>query len=178
MAHYKEICTIMNNQDKNSYVKRQITNALLELLKERELSDINIGEITDKAEVSRNSFYRNYADKEDIIRKYPYQFLSEWDTEWKQKNSDSNAELFGHLFMYLKQHGDMMMLIQKRGLFHLFKESYLSIWGPSETMDNMAAYTLSFIANGVLGWIEEWLKRGMCESAENMSALLSKHGMS
>lgn len=77
----------MNNQDKNSYVKRQITNALLELLKERELSDITIGEITDKAEVSRNSFYRNYSDKEDIIRKYLYQFLSEWDAEWKQKNS-------------------------------------------------------------------------------------------
>ncbi|MBP3197978.1 MAG: TetR/AcrR family transcriptional regulator [Butyrivibrio sp.] len=168
----------MNNQDKNTYVKRQITNTLLELLKEKELSDINIGEITDKAEVSRNSFYRNYADKEDIIRKYLYQFLSEWDAEWKQKNSDSNAELFGHLFMYLKQHGDMMMLIQKRGLFHLFKESYISIWGPSETMDNMTAYTLSFIANGVLGWIEEWLKRGMCESSETMSSLLNMYGMS
>ena len=125
MAQNREICTIMNNQDKNTYVKQQITTTLLELLKEKELSDINIGEITKKAQVSRNSFYRNYADKEDIIKKYLYQLLSEWDNEWKQKNSDSNAELFGHLFMHLKQHGDMMMLIQKRGLFHLFKESYL-----------------------------------------------------
>ena len=57
----------MNNQDKNTYVKQQITTTLLELLKEKELSDINIGEITKKAQVSRNSFYRNYADKEDII---------------------------------------------------------------------------------------------------------------
>ena len=82
----------MNNQDKNTYVKQQITTTLLELLKEKELSDINIGEITKKAQVSRNSFYRNYADKEDIIKKYLYQLLSEWDNEWKQKNSDSNAE--------------------------------------------------------------------------------------
>lgn len=58
----------MNNQDKNTYVKQQITTTLLELLKEKELSDINIGEITKKAQVSRNSFYRNYADKEDIIK--------------------------------------------------------------------------------------------------------------
>ena len=167
----------MNNQDKNTYVKQQITTTLLELLKEKELSDINIGEITKKAQVSRNSFYRNYADKEDIIKKYLYQLLSELDNEWKQKNSDSNAELFGHLFMHLKQHGDMMMLIQKRGLFHLFKESYLTLWGTSETMDNMTAYTVVFVANGILGWIEEWLKRGMCESAETMSTLLSMHGM-
>lgn len=89
----------------------------------------------------------------------------------------SNAELFGHLFKYLKQYGDMMMLIQKRGLFHLFKESYLSLWGPSETVNNVTAYTLAFVANGILGWIEEWLKRGMCESAESMSSLLSLNGM-
>ena len=167
----------MNNQDKNTYVKQQITTTLLELLKEKELSDINIGEITKKAQVSRNSFYRNYADKEDIIKKYLYLLLSEWDNEWKQKNSDSNAALFGHLFMHLKQHGDMMMLIQKRGLFHLFKENYLTLWGPSETMDNMTAYTIVFVASGILGWIDEWLKRGMCESAETMSTLLSMHGM-
>ena len=46
----------MNNQDKNTYVKQQITTTLLELLKEKELSDINIEEITKKAQVSRNSF--------------------------------------------------------------------------------------------------------------------------
>jgi len=168
----KEICTSMNNQDKNTYVKQRITETLLELLKKRELSDINIGELTTIAQVSRNSFYRNYTNKEDIIRSYFSKMLSEWEIEWKQSGSDSNAELFGHLFMYLKQHSDTMILIQERGLFYLFKEGYLTLWGPSAEMDNMTAYTLSFIANGVLGWIEEWLKRGMTESAETMIALL------
>lgn len=177
MAQNQGVCTTMNNQDKNTYVKQQITTALLELLKDKELSEIKIGEITTKANVSRNSFYRNYTDKEDIIKKYVYHLLSVWDKEWKKMNSDSNAKLFGQLFMYLKQHDKTIILIQKRGLFHLFKESYLSIWGPTETMDNMAAYTVVFIANGVLGWIEEWLKRGMCESAETMSSLLSMYGM-
>ena len=167
----------MNNQDKNTYVKREITNALLKLLENRELADINIGEITQSAKVSRNSFYRNYSDKEDIIKKYLYQLLSDWKIEWEQKGSDSNAELFGHLFMYLKQNSGVMLTIQKRGLFYLFKESYLMLWGPSESLNNMTAYTLAFIANGVLGWIEEWLKRGMCESAETMSDLLNRHGM-
>ncbi len=162
----------MNNQDKNTYVKQRITETLLELLKKRELSDINIGELTTIAQVSRNSFYRNYTNKEDIIRSYFSKMLSEWEIEWKQSGSDSNAELFGHLFMYLKQHSDTMILIQERGLFYLFKEGYLTLWGPSAEMDNMTAYTLSFIANGVLGWIEEWLKRGMTESAETMIALL------
>ena len=53
--------------------------------------------------------------------------------------------------MYLKQYSDILVLIQKRGLFYLFKESYLSLYGPLETMDNMTAYTLAFVANGILG---------------------------
>lgn len=79
--------------------------------------------------------------------------------------------------MYLKQYSNILVLIQKRGLFYLFKESYLSLYGPLEIMDNITAYTLAFIANGILGWIEEWLKRGMCESAETMTSLLNMNGM-
>ena len=167
----------MKNQDKNTYVKKEITNTLLRLLENRELSDINIGEITELAQVSRNSFYRNYTCKEDIIRNYLYQLLSDWNIQWEQKKSDSNAELFGHLFMYLKQNEAVMLMLQKRGLFHLFKESYLKLWGPARELDNITAYTLAFIANGILGWIEEWLNRGMCESAEAMTELLKKSGM-
>ena len=46
----------MDNTEKNSYVKKQITNALLSLLKEKELKDISISEITTTAQVSRVSF--------------------------------------------------------------------------------------------------------------------------
>ncbi|WP_428829623.1 TetR-like C-terminal domain-containing protein [Paenibacillus riograndensis] len=41
----------------------------------------------------------------------------------------------------------------------------------------MTAYVTSFIAYGTYGWIEEWIGRGMQESAEAMSSLLSSHGM-
>ena len=58
----------MNNEQKNTYVKRQITNALLFLLKEKPLSDISVSELTDKAGIGRVSFYRNYQSKEDILR--------------------------------------------------------------------------------------------------------------
>ena len=54
---------------------------------------------------------------------------------------------------------------------------YSKLYGPFETMDNMTAYTLTFIANGILGWIEEWLKHGICESAETMTSLLNMNGM-
>lgn len=58
----------MNNEQKNTYVKKQITAALLELLKENPFSDISVSELTNKAEIGRVSFYRNYQNKEDILK--------------------------------------------------------------------------------------------------------------
>ena len=59
-------CNIMDNIEKNRYVRTAITEALLDLLAEKELDKITVSEITAKAEVGRVSFYRNYKTKEDI----------------------------------------------------------------------------------------------------------------
>ena len=58
----------MNNEQKNTYDKKQILTALLDLLKEKPLSDISVSELTSKAEIGRVSFYRNYQNKEDILK--------------------------------------------------------------------------------------------------------------
>ena len=58
----------MKNEQKNTYVKKQILTALLDLLKEKPLSDTSVSELTSKAEIGRVSFYRNYQNKEDILK--------------------------------------------------------------------------------------------------------------
>jgi len=40
---------------------------LLELAHDRPLDDITIGDITDRAEVNRSSFYQHYADKDALL---------------------------------------------------------------------------------------------------------------
>ncbi|WP_285946899.1 TetR/AcrR family transcriptional regulator, partial [Thomasclavelia cocleata] len=60
----------MDNIEKNKYVKKEITTALLNLLKEKNLEEITVSEITSKAQVGRVSFYRNYKNKEDILKQY------------------------------------------------------------------------------------------------------------
>ena len=47
--------------------KRDLANALAELLKEKNFDDISIKEITDKALVSKNTFYNNFLDKNDLM---------------------------------------------------------------------------------------------------------------
>lgn len=42
----------MDNIEKNTYVKKQITNAIIELLNIKEIKNISISEITNTAQVS------------------------------------------------------------------------------------------------------------------------------
>lgn len=168
----------MGNNERNNYVKEAIIRATIGLLKERNLSEISISDITDKADVSRNSFYRNFSDKADILREHIRKLLEDWDYEYNHtRKSDSNAEMYGSFFKYLKDNSDFFLLLRERELFYLFKEVYLEKYGPKDDNKNIEAYIISFIQNGILGWVDEWINRGMEESADSMARLLSENGM-
>lgn len=58
-----KICTT----DRSIARQKRIANALCALMQEKHYHDINITEICDRAEVPRRSFYRYFADKDDIL---------------------------------------------------------------------------------------------------------------
>lgn len=166
-----------SNESRNAYVIEHITGSVLKLLKEKPIQEISISEIVDDAGVGRTSFYRNYETKEDVVKKHIEALIEKWDHEYKASGMDSNAELYGNLFKHLKDNADFYLLLRERNLMYLFLEVFLERNGPKAEYENMWAYTTAFLTYGTYGWIEEWIKRGMQESAETMAALLSSHGM-
>ena len=57
-------------KDHNRLARERIVAALTELMSTRDYASITITEITQKAGVSRMTYYRNYSSKEDILRKF------------------------------------------------------------------------------------------------------------
>jgi AcrR family transcriptional regulator len=47
--------------------RRSLQQALFELARERPLDDITVGDIAERAEVNRSSFYQHYADKDVLL---------------------------------------------------------------------------------------------------------------
>ncbi len=163
----------MNNAERNTYVKRQLTAALLELLEEKELRDISVSEIAAAAGVHRVSFYRSFNEKEDILREHMNATYRRWEgARVPSGEPASEQEAIVGLFAYMVRNGAFYRLLYRRGLFHLFKEVLLSNVGPRPEFSNHAAYATAFLANGIYGWIAEWAARGMQESPEEMAALL------
>ena len=57
----------LSNNEANRITRESICTALLELMKTKEFKEISISELVRRAGVSRQSFYRNYKTKEDIV---------------------------------------------------------------------------------------------------------------
>ena len=154
----------MDNEERNSYVKNEITKALLELLKEKDLKDIKINEITTRAQVGRVSFYRNYQDKEDILKQYLERIIKEWKLQDQMPFELIMETLFEHLMAYQ----DFYTLLYQKDLFYLFRNTLKKLMVQDHQLSNPEAYAVAYMTYGIYGWIKEWIARGMQESPEDI----------
>ena len=83
----------------NVFVCECITQSLFRLLKRKAYSEITVTGLVHEAGVSRNSFYRNYQNIEDIIQ----QFLEEKTSKWWD-NFIIEPERYPHVIAEMFQH--------------------------------------------------------------------------
>ena len=176
MIHRREVCFLtmnMNNEQKNTYVKKQITAALLELLKEKPLSDISVSELTSKAEIGRVSFYRNYQNKEDILKEESDRLIKEWGKLYESNPESAPETLFPSLFDFYRDHRDFYTILYNAGMSSIMMETIIGTIPITPETQNLEAYMKSFWAYGIYGWLLEWIKRGMPESGKELLTLFS-----
>lgn len=164
----------MNNEQKHTYVKKQLTLSLLELLKEKPLQEISIKELTERAQVGRVSFYRSYESKEDILKQESDRLVREWAREFENGPDSSPENLFPSLFDFYRKHKDFYIILYKAGLSEVLLETIHQTIQITPDMPNLEAYMKSFWAYGIFGWLVEWIRRGMPETGEELRQLLKQ----
>ncbi len=155
-------------QEANAFVKECITTALIQMLKSHTFEEITVSDLVKKAGVGRVSFYRNFESKEDVLRKHLKALLDKWA---KQYDGLTDYNLVKAIFEHYYDNREICILLYRRGLSRISLESVKDVCGPKPEQSNVVAYTAAFIAYGLYGWIEEWFKRGMKETPEEMAKL-------
>ena len=163
----------MNNEQKNTYVKKQITAALLALLREKPLSAISISELTSKAEIGRVSFYRNYQSMEDILKQESDRLIKEWGRLYESNPESSPETLFPSLFDFYRDHKEFYTTLYDAGMSSIMMETIINTIHITPEMQNLEAYMKSFWAYGIYGWMIEWIRRGMQESGNELLTLFT-----
>ena len=161
----------MSNEGRNAYVVEHITDAMLQLLTEKEINDITISELCARAQVGRASFYRNYAAKEEVLKKYLGGLLGQWVKEHELLPEPALSDTLGSLFAHFEEHRDFYALLNRRGMTGLLKDVLIEICGPKPQQTAREAYAYACVAYILYDWIETWFQRGMKETAEEIAGM-------
>jgi len=175
----------MTQSEDNLRVRRTqklLREALIELIEEQGFDALTVREITDRAMVSRSSFYRNYQDKYDLVE----QIFSEAMQELLDVISEPDAEhppqiwikFFEHIAEYeriyrallgrkgspwfvLKMRASMVDLVKQ--ISHLQPIADRPLYPPSDT------FIPDLVATMFVEAITWWLEQGRPYPPEDMA---------
>ena len=164
----------MNNQEKNTYVRSQLLAALLKMMREQPFADISVSALVNRAQVGRASFYRNFTDKEDVLRQENDRLTAQWKQNYDAQEHTAPNELLVSLLDFYKERSDFYLALYQAGLSDIVLQTLLVQSEITPEMPNAMAYLKSSIAYMLYGWIVEWMKRGMPESGTELAKMFEE----
>lgn len=173
-----------------------LRNALIQLLEEKDLNSITVQDITDKAELTRGTFYLHYQDKQHFILKSIDEMLNEFIEQVKPTEEDNKIQIldednpplaFLRIFEFISENHDFFrVMLGDRGLPEfrsrmlkivqekVYGELLSSITQSQEELPIPKDIFISYITSAHLGVVCDWLEKGMIYSPIFMATQLTK----
>ncbi len=155
-----------------SNVCAYIEEATIDILKKKELKDITVIEVIKKAGVCRASFYRHYADLEDVLRSY----LSSFESYFLSKNKEKKNELLNDTFKKIYEMRSIFEIFLSRKLYTYISEFFYNVTYKSIINLNVLnnRYQPYFFAGASSFVILAWMKNNFEETPEAMTKMFIK----
>lgn len=161
------------NRQINQVTRESLSIALIYLMNEKPFEKISITELVERAGVSRTAFYRNYTDKEDLLKEIGKALIGKIsELNEKHKDTKSDFDWCLEVFQAIKEHKESFALFMNAGLTAkmLFNErAFVDVVYPSE--DRKERYMLIASEAAFASIINTWFEEGMKESPEEMAEL-------
>lgn len=154
-----------------TYVQAQVTATLLKMMETDSYQTISISELAYAANVSRSSFYRNFTDKDDVLRRHMQALLDAWKKDFGAvPGQDFSASLLRHFY----ENRDFYLLLYRSGLAWMLHENIKNACKVNADAPPVFAYAAAAVAGALFGWIDEWISRGMVETPEELERLAAE----
>ena len=163
--------------------QKLLGDALIALALEKEIGEITIQEITDRADVGYRTFFRHYSDKDELLK----DVLSTVRMEMRELMAPPSFELFldpntkdadlpdsTSIFQHVRDNSDLyrLLLFSNRGLvqpliafaIEEFRANYDALIDIDIPFDILANHMVSSMIT-LMRW---WLKNDMCHSPDEM----------
>jgi len=166
----------------NKLVKECIFSALMQLMESRQFGEIKITDITQRAGVSRTSYYRNYSSKEEIIKDY----IDEMHKQLIQDlQEDAPYEAYKYLYKFFENSRSNMQLVMnlvRSNMSYIYldrSKHFLQIAFDGVLRNRRSSpnalvkkFEIDFLVGGVYEVLIQWFNNGMIETSEQMASVL------
>ena len=91
--------------------QKNITNSFFELLSFKPINEISIVNITNKAHISRRTFYRIFKNKDDVIDTYIQELLKEYAAWILELGPQTYDQIIDNFFDYWPKHSEKLKIL-------------------------------------------------------------------
>ena len=158
-----------------------ITTALLDLMQEKPYKEIAITELSDKANLSRRTFYRHFDSTDAVIDHHLKNLcdellvLFEEIVKTQQRDFAFVVEVF---FAFWVKHKEFLAVLHDNDLAY---QSLQKFWSEVRTRllgDNLSNYTLDymyyFTSGAMTNLLIKWIEEGAIRSPKEMGTIASR----
>ena len=169
------ICNIMTNEKRNIFCKNQIADSFVTLLKERNIQNISVTDIVQTAQVSRISFYRNFKDKEDILRYYitreTDRWLSQTTDNYLTLTKESIKPYIVFLLNHMYEYREITDILMRDERMYLLEEEFDRRFF-ERLADISSCWQIVYNIGGVYKLFCYWAKTGYKETPQEIAELV------
>ncbi len=165
-----------NNQESNAITRECIEQALIILMGRKPYSEITIKDITERAGVSRASYYRNYESKEDILSGFIQSICKELSAVLVQYDPiTENRKAWEALLTATVPLAPKYKLLLDAGFGEkLTVELIKSMNAAVAVSDTALYYSNVYWAGSISAVISEWIRNSMTAPKEIIAEIGSK----
>lgn len=172
-----------SNNERFQQTERKIIDAFTQLLSEKELSEITIGEICRMSGIHRTSFYLHFQDIYDLMENIEERLAAFYGTLFTEPSDHYDlGERFLHLFRFIEEHQAFYQAYWQRSkdlkvLDAAFPEDFDErVMAAAEKYgihsESILRYHQLFFKAGLAALIGHWLSRGCAETPETLGEIL------
>ncbi|MBR3740032.1 MAG: TetR family transcriptional regulator C-terminal domain-containing protein [Clostridia bacterium] len=168
--------------------KKLLTQALTQLLQEKQAKEITVKELTDLADMNRGTFYLYYKDIFDMLEKIEDSLFVSLDAIMERHEGEALAAqtkpMLLDLFTFIQENQEVCrVLLSANGdmnflhrLNEVVREKCRGAWLALRKGQDEDAfdYHYSFVVFGCAGLIRAWVNRDCPEPAEEMAELADR----
>jgi len=166
--------------------RKLLRQGLIELLHQKPVAEITVKELAEHIDINRSTFYKYYKDVHDLVSQLENQLAHDFRAIVRKPECNDieyyPEPLLIHIFDYVRANADISaVLLGKNGnrefvcnMRDILKSQALKNFEAIVVLENprLLGYYSSFVLDGCISMISNWLEHGMVESSEAMAEII------